>query len=71
MLFVPQPGNEHFETIAENVLREREKRLAVPAGVLPELRQLGLQFTRLTSARQVRAAVEARLTDWSRQIVRH
>ncbi len=71
VLFIPQPSNEHFESIAENVLREREKRLAVPAGVLPELRQLGLQFTRLTSARQVRAAVEARLTDWSRQIVRH
>ena len=71
ILSLPQPIRDHFPAIARNVIAEMERRWGVQPGVLPGLESLGIDMRPLTSVRQVRSAVEAGITRWSRSILKH
>jgi len=71
ILSMPQPTHVHFPAIARNMIFEMERRWGVQPGVLPGLESLGIDMRCLTSVRQVRSAVEAGVTLWSRSILKH
>ena len=70
-LMLTQPRREHYPVIAENVLVEISQRWNLDRRILPRLGELELPFDRLTSARQVRVATEAAVTEWARALQRH
>jgi len=47
------------------------KRWSSERGILPSVDELELPLDRLTSARQVRVATEAAVTDWARDLQLH
>lgn len=71
VLMLGQPRAEHYPVIAENVLAEMAKRWSLERGILPSVDELELPLDQLTSARQVRVATEAAVTDWARDLRRH
>ncbi|MEO3690017.1 AAA family ATPase [Roseateles paludis] len=71
VLMLRQPGREHLEVIAQNVIADVANRWGVEREALPEPSELRLPLDHLQSARQVRAATEAAVTEWARQIQRH
>ena len=71
VLMLHQPEPHHYPVIAENVLVEIARRWTLDRWALPQLTDLALPFDQLTSARQVRVAAEAAVTEWARALQRH
>jgi hypothetical protein len=71
VLMLGQPALEHYPGIAENVIVEMADRWEVLRAVLPPLSELDLPLNQLTSARQVRVAVEVAVTRWAVNVRRH
>ena len=71
VLMLGQPSAEHYPVIAENVLAEMANRWSLERGILPSVDELELPFDQLTSARQVRVATEAAVTNWAYHLRRH
>jgi hypothetical protein len=71
ILVVPQPKAQHFAAVSGGVVAELEQRWQLPAGTLPPVGDLRIDWARLGSARQVRVATEASIGDWARSVVKH
>ncbi len=71
ILAVPQPQARHFPAVSRGVIAELETRWQLPTGSLPSADKLGIDWTRLTSARQVRIAMETSIGHWARSMVKH
>jgi hypothetical protein len=71
IVLVPQPRREDLPRVCAGVISELEKRWGVPTGTIPSVAELAFDMTRLTSARQARAATEAVVSLWARSVVRH
>jgi hypothetical protein len=71
ILALPQPSPESFPAIAEATLQELAKRWAVDVHGLPRLSELQIDWRRLASARQVRMAVEDKVSRWCLELRKH
>ena len=71
IVLVPQPRREDLPSVCAAVIADLEQRWQVPTGTIPSVGELAFDMTRLTSARQARAATEAAVSLWARSVVRH
>ncbi len=71
ILAVPQPTAQHFVAVGGGVVAELEQRWRLPAGTLPRVDELRIDWDSLTSARQVRVAAEAEIGHWARSVIKH
>ena len=71
VLMLRQPGREHCEVIAQNVIADVADRWGVERAAMPELRDLLIPLDQLASARQVRLATETAVIHWARDLQRH
>jgi hypothetical protein len=71
VLMLRQPGQEHFEGIAQSVVADVANCWGVDRQALPEIPALDLPLDRLSSARQVRLATEGAITRWARELQWH
>lgn len=71
ILLIPQPLREHLPTVCDEVIRGLEREWQMPSGTIPSGIELGVDLSRLTSARQVRIATEVAVSLWARSIIRH
>lgn len=71
VLMLRQPGLEHLDVVARNVIADVARLWGVDKQVLPELEGLELPLERLTSASQVQQATEVAIAQWARAQQRH